>query len=150
MPDNSEGSDGGAPGAVLPPESIHPRFEVPGGWIVVRPNNLDAHCNNPDHNDPANPCRVTKGTNPKDMFGNNGRPAALLMAWLANSSKFEDRHSHGRSIFKSSRTPADKIALGQTARNEWRKWLIGQLYLAPVLQEERRKRSDEEDEPPNL
>ena len=139
------------PGNGVPgPNTHHPKYKVPGGWLVCRPGWLDAHCDNPEHYNEANPCRINKSVSPANPNSDAGRPAALLMAWLAHSAHFTDRVQHGKAIFKSNRDAKGKEALGDTIRDSWRQWLIGEPSVAKVLEHERDKRAKELDEPRNL
>ena len=63
----------------------NPNWEFPGGWLVldVSRSSLDAHCSDPRHYDPKNPCRLNRGLAPKsDSNAARGRPLGLLVQWL--------------------------------------------------------------------
>jgi hypothetical protein len=117
---------------------------------------MDAHCNNPKHFAKGNPCRVNKSICPGVYGSALGRPAALLLAWLAHSNHFSDadtatnRANHGKCIFKCNRSALDKVALGDSKRAELRAWLLDRPAMEKVLKHERKQRGDEPSEPPGL
>jgi hypothetical protein len=147
------------PRGIVPPVTAHPRFDVPGGWLILRPGFMDAHCSNPDHFVAGNACRVNKTICPTGIDSLAGRPAALLLAWLDHSSAFKDpggdkakaRDAHGKVVFKCNRkTPADKLALDLPARKARRDWLVAQPELQDVRKHERLLRPGEPLEQPKL
>jgi hypothetical protein len=106
-----------------PPESKWPRFKVPGGWIIITDKEMNAACDNADHVNPKNPCRLNRTIKPaRPDTTILGRPAAFLMAWLAHRT-CKSEPLHKSSAVKSKRTAADRAALSLEVRERMRDWL---------------------------
>ena len=136
--------------AVRPPRTKHPRYDVPGGWIIIRPTHIDAHCNCPTHHvDDAHGCRTMVIRNPSAPNSILGRQAAWLMAWLAHGPDCEDKEEHASAAKPLPRRSAKGIiALSISKRNVWRDWLHDNQ---PVIEEaERLRRVGEPIEQPEL
>ena len=137
----------GVPFVVPPPKGKYKNIKVPGGWLKLGKDSLDAHCDDPRHYDADNPCRLNRTVAPKRR-GSDGRPAALLLCWLAHAKDCATQECHKSSGKKSSRTVDDSIALSFTKRKIKRDWLTDEANgMKDVLAHERFKRDGEPIEP---
>ena len=133
-----------------PPRGTHSRVEVPGGWLVMRPGNLNGHCSNPRHRHPdGHGCRASttiKPANPeKTVRGNTG---AWLLAWLEYGKTCTmEEHSNARGPIKY-RSEDASTAMDLPKREPWREWLVE--HRPSVCARERPKRGDDPIEQPIL
>ena len=117
--------------------------------MVDRGFSIDAHCSNPDHYLPGNPCRLDRQTSILRGPLAKGRPLGLVLAWLKHGAACTTRAQHKDAVKPGKQTPADKAALSQDGRAVMREW--GMLNgLSSVASSGRAKRALEPDEPVGL
>ena len=150
-----------AHGAVPPiPPMVHPRpalkknhtrIDVPGGYLVLRPGWIDAHCECVDHRLGDRECKADSTTTPTGATSIYGRKAAFLMAWLAFGQECTTRDMHRNAAgWPSKRSKLAEKAMSLGERIKWREWL--RKHRPEVLAHERPLRAValEPEEQPNL
>jgi hypothetical protein len=136
---------------VRPPRTRHTRIDVPGGWIVITPTNIDAHCSDPRHAGGTSSCSTNSIRTPENLDKTKeGRRAAYLMAWLAHAKDCPDKAAHKAAVSRSisNRPQKSRDAMSLDIRQTWRKWLTDNQPL--IIGAERPKRSTEPEEQPIL
>ena len=131
-----------------PPLTKHPTFKVPGGYIILRPNSMDAHCSNPAHKCSRNPCRLDRTLRPrKPRTTVSGRPLACLLAWLLHGRNCESKDRHKGSASLAQHLPEDDAFFNWFDRYVLRQAALLDESLSALVEAERPKRVDEPLEP---
>jgi hypothetical protein len=116
-------------------------WPVKGGLICydVRMKVMSAHCKDPRHVNPLNPCRLNHTVDPKSRTNDTdpaGRPIGKLLAWLSDAYRHGNRQDHhGARLAKSDE---DVLALGYRNRFSLREEQGGEDFEACLFERERR------------
>jgi hypothetical protein len=136
--------------AVPPPPRAprNPHWQFDGGYLVhdVGRKSLDAHCENPAHDFPGNPCRRNRTLEPGKTSA-RGRPLGLLCRWLEAAHKLT-AEEHCDMLVLKRQTAEDRAFLAWDHRNASRLQAVATYPVLATL--ERKPRDGEREEPDGL